>query len=166
MRASRMTSVGTALLAILVLVGSSNVAEAATISVSGTTLTTFPGTCGEPIQTGGVGHLECVGLREVWAGDISGTAVFDEAVTLNFVSGRVGISGTATFIGSVGAVSGTLEWAYQGSGRLDLQTFAVLFIDGEERIIGASGGLSGAHGSITFSLIGEGPATYEGIIVL
>jgi hypothetical protein len=76
------------------------------------------------------------------------------------------VSGTATFVGSVGAVSGTLEWAYQGSGRLDLQTFAVVFIDGEERIIGASGGLSGAHGSITFSLIGEGPATYEGIIVL
>ena len=120
----------------------------------------------DPIQTGAVGHLECVGLQEVWAGDISGTATFDEAVTLNFVSGRVGISGTATFVGSVGSVSGTIEWAYQGSSRLDLQTFSVVFIDGEERIVGACGGLAGAHGSIRFSLIGEGPATCGGFIVL
>jgi hypothetical protein len=107
-----------------------------------------------------------VELQEVWAGDITGTALFDEAVTLNFVSGRVGISGTATFVGSVGGVSGTIQWAYQGSGRLDLQTLSVVFIDGEERIVGASGGVAGAHGSIRFSLIGEGPATYEGVIVL
>ncbi len=60
----------------------------------------------------------------------------------------------------------TLEWAFQGSGKLDLETFAVIFIEGEQHFTGGTGGLDGARGSVVFSLIGEGPATYHGFIVL
>jgi len=49
---------------------------------------------------------------------------------------------------------------------LDLETFAVIFIEGEQHFTGGAGGLDGAKGSVSFSLIGEGPATYQGFIVL
>jgi hypothetical protein len=45
------------------------------------------------------GHDPAIGLVEEWEGGISGTGVFDEAISLNFVSGGVHVSGTETFEG-------------------------------------------------------------------
>lgn len=143
-----------------------SVVSAETVGVTGTVMETAPGTCSTPVFTGIVGRIECVGLEETWTGGLTGTGVFDEAISLNFVSGELHISGTETFTGCVGDTCGGLEWAYEGSGKLDLETFAVSFIRGVNHVTGATGGLSGARGSIGFSLIGEGPATYEGHVVL
>ena len=143
-----------------------SVASAETVRVTGTITETAPGTCSPPVLTGMVGRIECIGLEETWAGGLTGTGVFDEAISLNFVSGELHISGTETFTGCVGETCRGLEWAYEGFGKLDLETFAVLFIRGVDHVTGATGGLSGARGSISFSLIGEGPATYEGHVVL
>lgn len=152
-------------LAVLIL-AATNPANAATVRVVGTITETSPGTCGEPAFAGRMVAIQCIGLEDTWAGGISGTGVFDEAVTLNLVSGRVLVSGTEIFEGCVGTNCGTLEWAYQGSGRLNLETFAVIFIEGEQHFTGGTGGLEGARGSVGFSLIGEGPATYQGHVVL
>ena len=148
------------------MLAATNVASAANVRVTGTITETFPGTCGEPAWTGAVVRIQCAGLEETWAGSISGSGTFDEARSLNVVSGEVYVSGTETFIGCVGATCGTLEWTFQGSGKLDLETFALIFIEGEQHFTGGSGGLEGAKGSVRFSLVGEGPATYEGFIVL
>lgn len=145
---------------------SPGVANAETVRVTGTIMETAPGTCSSPVLTGAVGRIECTGLEETWTGGLSGIGVFDEVIFLNFESGEIHISGTESFTGCVGARCGRLEWAYQGFGKLDLETFAVLFIRGVQHLTGGTGGLSGARGSIGFSLIGEGPATYEGHVVL
>ncbi|MGH2576761.1 MAG: hypothetical protein ACRDG9_03265 [Actinomycetota bacterium] len=151
-------------LAVFMLAGM-NVVSAANVRVFGTITETFPGTCGEPAWTGAVVKIQCFGLEETWAGGISGTGIFDEARSLNVVSGEVHVSGTETFVGCVGVSCGTLEWAFQGAGKLDLETFAI-FIEGEQHFTDGTGGLDGAKGSVSFSLIGEGPATYQGFIVL
>ncbi|HYT79353.1 MAG TPA: hypothetical protein VEQ37_08865 [Actinomycetota bacterium] len=105
-------------------------------------------------------HVRDVGRRHI------GTGFFDEFVSINIVSGKLLISGTETFDGCVDVNCGTLEWFYQGSGQVDLQTFEPVFINGEQHFTGGTGGLAGARGSVRFSKIGENPATYEGIIVL
>lgn len=142
------------------------VANAETVRVTGTITETAPGSCSTPVFTGTVGRIECTGLRETWTGGLSGIGVFDEAISLNFVSGELHISGTETFTGCLGASCGGLEWAYEGFGKLDLETFAVLFIRGVQHLTGGTGDMSGARGSIGFSLVGEGPATYAGFVVL
>jgi hypothetical protein len=152
-------------LAVFMLAGTS-VANAANVRVTGTIMEVSSGTCGEFVLTGRMLKGQCHGLIDTWAGGISGTGVFDEAVSVNVVSGEVLVSGTETFVGCVGASCGTLGWAYQGSGRLDLEAFALIFIEGEQHFTGGAGGLDGAKGSVSFSLIGEGRATYEGFIVL
>jgi hypothetical protein len=144
---------------------SPRLAAAETVRVTGTITETAPGICSLPVLTGTVARIECVGLEDTWTGGVSGIGVFDEAISLNFVSGEVHIRGTETFTGCVGASCGGLEWAYEGFGKLDLETFAVLYIRGVQHLTGGTGGLSGARGSIGFSLIGEGPATYEGVVV-
>jgi hypothetical protein len=141
-------------------------ANAATVDVTGTTVETSPGTCGEPASTGIVLRIHCVEKTETWAGDISGAATFDEAISLNLVTGEIRVSGTATITGCVDGHCGTLDSTWHGSGRLDLGTGAVILIQGEQRLTGGMGGLDGAKGSIRFELVGEGPATYEGIVVL
>ncbi len=152
-------------LAVFMLAGT-NVAKAANVRVTGTITEVSSGTCVNFAITGRLLTFQCVGLIDTWAGGISGTGVFDEAVSVNGVSGEVLVSGTETFVGCVGATCGTLGWAYQGSGRLDLETFAVIFIEGEQHFTEGTGGLDGAKGSVSFSLIGEGPATYQGFIVI
>jgi hypothetical protein len=152
-------------LTVFMLAGS-NVANAANVRVTGRITEVSSGTCGDFGLTGRLLTFQCVGLVDTWAGGISGTGVFDEAVSVNVVSGEVLVSGTETFVGCVGATCGTLGWAYQGSGRLDLETFAVIFIEGEQHFTEGTGGLDGAKGSVSFWLIGEGPATYQGFIVL
>lgn len=145
---------------------STGVANAETVRVTGTITETAPGTCSTPVFTGTVGRIECTGLEETWSGGLSGTGVFNEAISRNFVSGELHISGTEAFAGCVGASCGGLEWAYEGFGKLDLETFAILYIRAVQHVTGGTGGLSGARGSIRASLIGEGPATYEGFLVL
>jgi len=153
------------IVAVLVL-GATGVANASTARVSGTITEVSPGTCGDFVLRGQMLSLHCEGLVDAWAGGISGSGVFDEAVSLNLVSGAVQVSGAETFDGCVGVSCGTLEWTYHGSGRIDLATFAVVFINGEQHFTGGTGGLEEAKGSLRFSLIGAGPATYEGSIVL
>ena len=144
-----------------------NGAVAAATRVAGTTAEVVPsGTCSDPKWTGPIGTISCVGRMETWAGDISGTGTFDEAISLNFITGELQVSGEAVTNACVGELCGTLESTFHGSGRLDLETFAVIFIDGEQHFTGGAGDLEGAKGSIRFSLIGEGPATYGGFIVL
>jgi hypothetical protein len=145
---------------------SPRVANAETVRVTGTITETAPGTCSLPVLTGTVGRIECVGLEETWTGGLSGIGVFDETILLNFVSGEVHISGTETSTGCVGSSCGGLEWAYEGFGKLEFETFAVLFTRGVQHLTAGAGSLSGARGSISFTLIGEGPATYEGFVVL
>jgi hypothetical protein len=163
--AIRRVSLLVAVTGIFVLAASGS-ANAAALRVSGALIETSSGTCGEPVWTGAVATIHCVGLAETWTGDISGTGVFDEAVSLNFFSGEVHVSGTETFRGCVGGSCGTLESAYQGSGRLNLETFAVVFISGEQHFTDGTGGLETAKGSVRFSLIGEGPSSYQGLIVI
>ena len=148
------------------MLAATNVANAATVRVTGTITETSPGTCGQPVWTGAVGTIRCIGLEETWEGGISGTGVFDEAISFNVGSGELHVSGTETFVGCVGRSCGTLEWAYQGSGKLDLQSFSVISIDGVQHFTGGTGGLAGAKGWVSFSLVGEGPATYRGLVVL
>ena len=142
------------------------VASAETVRVTGTVTETDPGICSTPVFTGTVGRIECTGREETWTGGLSGTGIFDEAISLNFVSGELHISGTETFTGCVGASCGSLEWAFEGFGKLDLETFADLTIRGVQHLTGGTGGLSAARGSIGFSLLGDGPATYDGFVVL
>ena len=158
-------SFGVALLGMFIL-GVADVANAANVRVTGTITEMSPGTCGDFVLTGRMLKGQCNGLIETWAGGISGTGIFDEAVSINLVSGQVLVSGTETFVGCVGAVCGTLRSAYHGSGRMNLDTFAVIIIEGEQHFTDGTGGLRGAKGSVRFSLIAEGPATYEGFIVL
>ena len=142
------------------------VASAETVQVSGTFTETSPGSCGQPVGTGMVVRVLCVGLEEIYAGGLSGTGVFDEAVTLNVSTGRFQISGTETFVGCLDGSCGTLEWAFHGTGKLDLATFNIISAKGVNYLTGGAGGLAEARGAIMFSLIGEGPATYEGFVVL
>lgn len=154
------------LLGVFVL-GASGVANAAAVPVSGTITEVSPGTCSDFALTGRMLTFHCDGLIETWAGGISGTGFFDEAISLNLVSGELLVSGTETFVGCVGARCGTLDWVYpEASGKLDLQNFEPIFIKGEQHFTGGTGDLAGARGSVRFSLIGEGPATYEGFVVL
>jgi len=154
-----------ALLAVFVLAAPS-VVNAASLRVTGTIAEVSPGTCGDFVLTGKRLKVHCEGLVETWAGGISGTGFFDERVSINIVSGELRVSGTETFVGCVGAVCGTLEWVYHGLGKFDLQTFEPIFINGEQHFTGGTGGLDGAKGSVMFALLGEGPATYQGFIVL
>jgi hypothetical protein len=61
-----------------------------------------------------------------------------------------------------------LSWSENTAspGALDLETGTVILIQGEQRITGGTGSLDGAKGSLKLSLIGDGPATYDGIVVL
>jgi len=165
-RASLGVALGVALGAVLVLAGSS-VANAATVRVTGTSFETSPGTCGEPTLTGMVLWIQCDEKKETWSGDISGTGTFDEAISLNLVTGEIRVNGTEIIADAcVDGRCGTLESTWHGSGRLDLETGAVILIQGEQRITGGTGSLDGAKGSLKLSLIGDGPATYDGIVVL
>lgn len=92
----------------LVLV-SPGVANAETVRVAGTITETAPGNCSPPVVTGSVGRIDCVGLEETWGGGLTGIGIFDEAISLNFVSGEIHISGTETFTGCVGADCGSLQ---------------------------------------------------------
>jgi hypothetical protein len=142
------------------------VASAESVQVSGTFTETSPGTCGQPVETGMVVRVLCVGLEEIYAGGLSGTGVFDEAVTLNVSTGRFQISGTETFVGCLDGSCGTLEWVFHGTGTLDLATFTIISAKGVNHLTGGTGDLANATGAIRFSLIGVGPATYEGFVVL
>jgi Phage integrase family len=131
MRIGRTTLVG-ALLGVLVL-GTPGVANARTVHVTGTITETSGGTCGQPVWISPlVVTIRCVGLEETWEGGIAGIGVFDEARSLNLASGELSVSGTETFEGCVGASCGSLEWAFRGSGKLDVETFSHLFIDGSQ----------------------------------
>ena len=54
---------------------------------------------------------------------------------------------------------------FHDSGKADLQTFEVIFINGEEHFTGGTGDLADAHGSVRFSAVGSNPATYEGFVL-
>jgi hypothetical protein len=150
----------------LLLVAPAVTASAATVRVTGTTTETSPGTCSELVFTGRIGTILCEGLVEDWDGGIEGTGVFNEERTLNFASGQLLIRGTETVDACVGVNCGTLESTFQASGKLDLQTFE-FFLTGEQHFTGGTGDLTGARGSVMFSLpIGADSATYEGFIVL
>jgi hypothetical protein len=163
-RASLGVALGVALGAVL---AGTSVANAATVRVTGTSFETSPGTCGEPTLTGMVLRIQCDEKKETWSGDISGTGTFDEAISLNLVTGEIRVNGTEIITDAcVDGRCGTLESTWHGSGRLDLETGAVILIQGEQRITGGTGSLDGAKGSLKLSLIGDGPATYDGIVVL
>jgi hypothetical protein len=85
-------------LTVFMLAGS-NVANAANVRVTGRITEVSSGTCGDFGLTGRLLTFQCVGLVDTWAGGISGTGVFDEAVSVNVVSGEVLVSGTETFVG-------------------------------------------------------------------
>ena len=141
-------------------------ASAATVRVAGTITVVSEPPCEAPVFAGVIARCHTEGFIDTWAGGISGTGFFDERVSINIVSGELRVSGTETFVGCVGAVCGTLEWVYHGLGKFDLQTFEPIFINGEQHFTGGTGGLDGAKGSVMFALLGEGPATYQGFIVL
>jgi hypothetical protein len=110
---------------------------------------------------------DCEGITNTWTGGISGTSVFDEAISLNLVTGQIHVGGAESISPAcVDGRCGSIESTWHGSGWLDLETGAVIVIEGEQHITGGSGELEGAKGSIRFSLVGEGPATYQGFIVL
>lgn len=148
------------------LLAASGIASAATVPVTGTITAGAPGTCSDFVLTGRIFSFHCDGLTETWAGGISGTGFFDVDVSINVVSGEILESGTETFVGCVGVNCGTLEWVYHGSGKFDLQTLEVIFIDGEQHFTGGTGDLADAHGSVTFSSVDSNPGTYEGSVVL
>lgn len=165
MKLARISLVPAAVAALMFV--ATNAANAATVSVAGTTVETSQGICGEPAWTGMVGTIHCVEKTETWTGDISGTGTFDEAISLNLVTGEIRVSGTAVITDAcVDGYCGTLESTWHGSGRFDLETGAVILIEGQQRFTGGTGDLDGAKGSIRFELVGEGPATYEGFVVL
>ena len=142
-------------------------ASAATVRVTGTTTEVLEPPCEQPVFTGVIARCHREGLIETWAGGISGTGVFDEDATLNLVTGVFQASGSETITDTcVGDRCGTLELTWHGSGLVDLETGALLSAHGQQRITGGTGDLEGAKGSLTFSLAGEGPATYEGSIIL
>jgi hypothetical protein len=151
----------------LLAVAPSVAASAATVRVAGTITEVSPGTCGDFVQTGMMLRFHCDDVIETWAGGISGIGVFDEDVSLNLVSGEILVSGTETFVGCVGDNCGTLDWVYDGaSGKVNLQTSEFIILKGAQHFTGGTGGLTGARGSVRFSLVGEGPGTYEGFVVL
>jgi hypothetical protein len=155
-----------ALLGVFVL-APATLASAATVRVSGTTTEVFEPPCEDPVFTGVIGRCHTEGHIETWAGSISGTGVFDEDATLNFVTGEFHASGSEIITDAcVGDRCGTLELTWHGSGLVNLETFALISADGQQRFTGGTGDLEGAKGSLTFSLVGEGVASYEGSIVL
>jgi hypothetical protein len=142
-------------------------AKAAVVDVSGSTLETSQGICANLCGWGWWARSIAVEKTETWTGDVSGTGTFDETVSLNLGSGEIRVSGTAIITNAcVDGYCGTLGSTWHGSGRLDLETGAVILIEGQQRITDGTGGLNGAKGSIRFELVGEGPATYEGFVVL
>jgi hypothetical protein len=159
---------GMSLLATLAFVlASPGVANAETVRVTGTETEGSGRTCGEFVQIGFMVRGHCEEITNTWAGGISGTSVFDEFISLNIVTGHIQVSGGEFFTNAcVDGSCGTLESTWHGSGWLDLETGAVIVIEGEQHFTGGTGDLEGAKGSIRFSLVDEGPATYEGFIVL
>jgi hypothetical protein len=155
-------SLAGALLGIMLLTGS-GLANATTVRVAGTITETSPGSCDVVSTMGVVTTVLCVGIEETWAGGISGTGSFDELISLNLVSGQLHISGTETFDGCVGTRCGTLEWTYEASGMLDLET-GTLSLHGTQHFTVGTGGLLDASGAVRFSLIGDEPATFEGSV--
>jgi hypothetical protein len=105
-----------ALLGVFVL-APATLASAATVRVSGTTTEVFESPCEDPVFTGVIGRCRTEGHIETWAGSISGTGVFDEDATLNFVTGEFHASGSEIITDAcVGDRCGTLELTWHGSG--------------------------------------------------
>jgi pimeloyl-ACP methyl ester carboxylesterase/plasmid stabilization system protein ParE len=155
-----------ALLGVIVLAPATP-ASAATVRVTGTITVVSEPPCEAPFVTGVIVRCHTEGFIDTWAGGISGTGVYDENVTLNFVTGVFYLSGSETISDAcVGDRCGTLESTFHASGLVDLETFAIIFADGQQRFISGTGDLKGAKGSILFSFIDGDPATYEGSIVL
>jgi hypothetical protein len=142
-------------------------ASATTVRVTGTITTVHEPPCEAPVFAGVIARCHTEGFIDRWAGGISGTGLYDENVTLNLLTGRFVLRGSETINDAcVGDRCGTLESTFHASGLVDLETFDLIFADGQQRFTGGTGDLEGAKGSIVFSFIGEGPATYEGSIVL
>ena len=90
---------------------------------------------------------------------------FDEVLSLNLQSGELLDTGTETFVGCVGTNCGTLDWAFQASGKFDLQTNTLITAHGEAHITGGTGDLAGASGSFRFTAVSESVSTYKGVVV-